>query len=59
MSLDVLDGNIEAERQEGSTPSDGVETVISWVQPQGSENFGQDMPCLRLIDDNQLTMIHI
>ena len=28
MGLDILDGNVEAERQGGSTPSEGVETVI-------------------------------
>ena len=33
MSSDVLDGNIEAEHQGGSTPSEGVEPVIPWVQP--------------------------
>ena len=34
MGLDLLDGNIEAERQGGSTPSEGVKTVVPWVQPQ-------------------------
>ena len=34
MSLDVLDGNIVAELQGGPTPSEGVETLIPWVQPQ-------------------------
>ena len=29
MGLDVLDGNFEAERQGGSTPSEGVEPVVS------------------------------
>ena len=55
MGLNVLDGNIEAEC---SSPSESVETLILWVQPKGSENFRQDSPCLRLRDDNQLTMVH-
>ena len=59
MGLDILDGDIEAERQGGSTPAEGVKPVTLWVQPHGSEKLGQYAPRLQLRDDNQLTLVHM
>ena len=59
MGLDILNGDIEAERQGGSTPAGGVKPITLWVQPHGNKKLGQHAPRLRLRDDNQLTLVHM